>query len=129
MQVVANRPHHHLPRVEADAHAQFQAAAAAHLLSIGLHGSLHGQGGIAGTQGVVLVGNGSTKQGHNTVAEHLIHRALEAVHGGHHALQGRVEELLRSFGIEAADEFGGVFQVGKEHRHLLAFAFQGGAGG
>ena len=98
---------------------------AAHLLGIGLHGGLHGQGGIAGAQGVVLMGNGGPKQGHNAVAEHLIHRALEAVHGVHHALQGRVEELLRGFGIEAPDEFGGVLEVGKEHRDLLAFAFQG----
>ena len=42
-----------------------------------------------------------------------IYRALEAVHGGHHMVQGRVEELLRSFGIQAADEFGGVLEVSK----------------
>ena len=78
---------------------------------------------------MVFVGNGGAKQGHNAVAEHLVHRALEAVHGVHHAVQGRIEELLGGFGIEAADEFGGVFEVGKEHRDLLALAFQGGAGG
>jgi hypothetical protein len=37
IQVVANGPHHHLPRVEAHAHAQLQTAGAAHLLSVGLH--------------------------------------------------------------------------------------------
>jgi len=78
---------------------------------------------------VVFVGNGRPKQGHNAVAEHLIHRAFEAVHGAHHALQGRLQELLRGFRIEATDEFSGVFEVGEEHGHLLAFAFQGGAGG
>jgi hypothetical protein len=75
------------------------------------------------------MGNGGTKQRHNAVAQYLIHRALEAVHRVHHALQGRVEELLRGFGIEAPDEFSGVLEVGKEHRDLLAFACQGGAGG
>jgi hypothetical protein len=129
VQVVANCPHHHFPGVEAHAHAQLQATAAAHLLGIGLHGGLHGQGRIAGAQGVVFVGNGGTKQRHDAVAEHLIHRALEAVHGVHHALQGRVEELLCGFGIQAADEFSGVLEVGKEHGDLLAFAFQGGTGG
>jgi hypothetical protein len=51
------------------------------------------------------------------------------MHGVHHAVQSRVEELLRGFGIKATDERGGVFEVGKEHRDLLALAFQGGAGG
>ena len=124
MQVVANRPHHHLAGVEADAQAQLQAAAAAHRLSGGLHGRLHGQGGIAGAQGVVFVGNGGAKQGHNAVAEHLVHRALEAVHGLHHQVDGGIEELLRGFGVEATDEFRRVFDVRKQHGHLLAFAFQ-----
>ena len=77
---------------------------------------------------MVLVGNGGAKQGHNAIAEHLIHRALEAMHRLHHALGG-VEELLGGFGIEAPDEFGGILEVGKQHRDLLAFAFQGRAGG
>ena len=125
VQVVANGAHHHFPGVEAHAHAQLQAPGAAHLLGIGAHGRLHGQGGIAGAQGVVFVGNGGAKQGHNAVAEHLIHRALEAVHGVHHEVEGGIEELLGGFGIEAADEFRRVLEVGKEHRDLLALAFQG----
>ena len=43
-------------------------------------------------------------------------------------MQGGIEELLGGFGVEAPDEFGRVFEVGKEHGHLLALAFQGGAG-
>ena len=128
MQVIANRPHHHFARVETHPHAQLQAPRAAHRLGGGLHGRLHGQGRVAGAQGVVFVGNRGTKQGHNAIAEHLIHRALEAVHGVHHAMEGRIEELLGGFGIEAPDEFGGVLEVGKEHGHLLALAFQGRAG-
>ena len=60
--------------------------------------------------------------------EHLVDGALEAVHGVHHELQGRIEELLGGFGIEVADQLGGAFEVGKQHRHLLALAFQGTAG-
>ena len=37
-------------------------------------------------------------------------------------------ELLGGFGIEPPDEFGGVLEVGKQHDHLLAFAFEGTAG-
>ena len=72
---------------------------AAHRLGGGLHGRLHGQGGIAGAQGVVF-GNRGAKQSHNAIAEHLIHRALKVVHGIHHELDSRIEELLGGFGIE-----------------------------
>ena len=95
---------------------------------VGAHRGLHGQGRVAGAQGVVFVGNGGAKQGHDAVAEHLVDGALEAVHGVHHAVDGRIEELLGGFGIEAADEFRRVFEIGKQHGDLLALAFQGGAG-
>jgi hypothetical protein len=49
MQVVPDSPHHHLTGIQADAYAQLQAAGATHLLGVGLHGRLHGQGGVAGT--------------------------------------------------------------------------------
>ena len=116
------------PELSPDAHPQLQAPGAAHLFGIGAHRGLHGQGGIAGAQGVVFVGNGRAKQGHDAVAEHLVDRALEAVHGVHHAVDGRIEELLGGFGIEAADEFRRVLEVGKEHGDLLALAFEGGTG-
>ena len=51
------------------------------------------------------------------------------MHGVHHGVQGRVQEGLGLFGIEAADEFGGVLEVGKQHRDLLALACQGAFGG
>jgi hypothetical protein len=78
---------------------------------------------------VILVGNGGAKQGHNAIAEHLVHRALEAVHGVHHQAQGGVQELLGGFGIQALNELGGVLDVGKEDGDLFAFACQGGARG
>ena len=129
VQVVANSTHHHLSGVQADADLQLQAVRAAHLLAVWAQRRLHGQGGVAGACGVIFMGNGGTKQGHKAVAEHLVHRALEAVHGVHHAVDGRVEELLGGFRVEALDKLGGVFDVGKQHRDLFALAFQGGAGG
>ncbi len=94
VQVVADGPHHHVPGVEADAELHLQPLGAAHLLGVAPQLGLHRQGGVAGAQGVVLVGNGRAKQGHDAIAQHLVHRALKAVHGVHHALQGRIEELL-----------------------------------
>src|SRR5262249_40304605 len=43
-------------------------------------------------------------------------------------MEGRIEELLGGFGIEAPNEFRGVFEIGKEDRDLLALPGQGRAG-
>jgi hypothetical protein len=50
------------------------------------------------------------------------------MHGVHHVVQRRIEELLGSFGVEAADEFRRVFEIGKEHRDLLTLTGEGGTG-
>ena len=128
MQIIANGAHHYFPSVEPDPDAQLQAVGTAHLLGIRLHSRLHGQGRIAGAQGVIFVSNGGAKQGHDAVAQHLVDRAFKTVHGVHHALQGGVEELLGRFGVETPDQLRGVFDVGKQYRDLLALAFQGTAG-
>ena len=129
VQIVANGPHHHLAGVQPDAQLQHHALRPAHLVGVGPDGALQGQRRIAGAQGVVLVGNGGAKQGHNAIAEHLIDGALKAVHGLHHQADGGVQELLGRFRIQALDEPGRVLDVGKEDGDLFAFAFQGGAGG
>jgi len=51
------------------------------------------------------------------------------VRGVHHVLQGRVQELLGDFWIESADEFGRVFDVREEYRHLLALTGESVPGG
>jgi hypothetical protein len=44
-------------------------------------------------------------------------------------MNGRVEELLGILWVKVSDEFSGVFDVGKQYGHLLAFALHGTAGG
>jgi hypothetical protein len=90
---------------------------------------LHGEGGIARPHGVVLMGDGGTKQRHDPVAHNLIDRALIAVHRVHHALEHRVEQCTRFLGVPVGQQFHGALEVGKEHGDLLALAFQGTAGG
>ena len=97
------------------------------LLSVAAHGSLHGQGGITGPHGVIFMSYRGTEERHDAVAQHLVHGALVAVHGVHHDVQRRVQERAGLFWIEALDQLGGALEVGKEHRHLLTLAFQGGA--
>ena len=69
------------------------------------------------------------KQGHDAVAHDLIDGAFIAVHRLHHAFEDGVEELAGFFGITVGQQLHRAFQVGKEHRDLLALAFQGGFGG
>jgi len=128
VQVVANGAHHHLARVEAHADLHLHAVPAAQLRTVAPQGVLHGERSVTGTHGVVLMGHGGPKQGHDAIAEHLIHRAFEAVYGVHHKMEGGIEELLGGFGIEPPDEFGGVFEIGKQDGHLFALPFQGTAG-
>ena len=123
MQVVANGAHHHFSGVEANAALQNHAMRAAHFLGIGGKPRLHGQGRIAGPDGVILVGNRRPKEGHNAIAQHLVHGAFIAVHRVHHGVQSGIEELLGDFGVETADELQRVFEIRKQHGDLLALAF------
>src|SRR5262252_3359252 len=74
--------------------------------------------------GMVVVGDGRAEESHDAVAHDLVHRALEAVDGLHHALEHGVEDLARFLGITVGEELHGAFEVGEQNRHLLALAFE-----
>jgi hypothetical protein len=128
-QVAADGPHHHLARVQPDADVEGHPMAALHRRGVRLHGLLHAQGSVAGAHRVVLMGQRRPKRGHDAVAHDLVDGAFVLVDGLHHALQHRIEEVPCLLGVPVGQEFQGPFQVGKQHGHLLAFAFQGTAGG
>jgi hypothetical protein len=48
---------------------------------------------------MIVMGDGRAKQSHDAVAHDLLDRPLVAAHGGHRALQHRVENRSRVFGI------------------------------
>jgi hypothetical protein len=125
---VADAPDDDLAGVEPHPDTHLKAMCAPHRLGIVAHGGLHRQRRIAGPQGMVFMGDRCTEEGHDAIAQHLVHGALVAVHSIHHMAQSRVQQVLRGFGIEISDQFGGVFEVGKYNADLLAFAFEGGAG-
>jgi hypothetical protein len=62
---------------------------------------------------VILVGHRSPEEGHDAVAEHLVHSAFVAVYGVHHHLQGRIEEPLGRLRVKVADQLGRALEVGK----------------
>ena len=52
---------------------------------------------------MIFMGQGRPEQGHNAIAQHLVHGPLVAVHGVHHACRAGIEELLGRFGIEVRE--------------------------
>ena len=57
VQVIADRPHHDFPRIEAHANLHLQVVGLAHLLRVTAHGRLHRQRGVTGPHSVVFVGH------------------------------------------------------------------------
>ena len=130
VQIIANGAYHHLAGVHPDAHLEGDPVGPLDLGRIVVHGLLHRQGRIAGPHGMIFMGNRRPEQGHNPIAHDLIHGAFIAMHGSHHALQHRVDELPGLLRVTVGqDEFQRPLQVRKEHRDLLALAFQGTTGG
>ncbi len=77
---------------------------------------------------VVLVGDRRAEDRHDAVAQHLVDRALVGVHGVHHHLLERIEQRAHFFRIEVLHEVGRPLDVGEQDGHLLALAFDRGAG-
>ena len=78
---------------------------------------------------MILMGDRRPEQRHDAIAHDLVDGALVAVHGVHHAFEHGVEELPGLLGIAVGQQLHRALQIGKEHRDLLALAFQGTAGG
>ena len=102
--------------------------AAPHLLGVLLDGLLHPERRVAGPHRVILMGERRAEQRHDPIAHHLVHRALVAVDGLHHALEHRVEELARLFGVAVGEQLHRALEIGEEDGDLLALAFEGGLG-
>ena len=129
VQVVANRAHHHLARVQADADLDVEPLPSPQLLGIPANGLLHVQGSIARPYRMVLMRQRCPKQGHDAVAQHLVHRALVAVDGGHEVFKHRVEELPGLLGVAVGQQLHRALEVRKQDRDLLALAFERAFGG
>ena len=120
----ADGPNDHLTGVQADADADRDAVLPANILRVPLHRLLHPERGVARADRVVLVGERSAEERHDPVAHHLVHGALVAVDGLHHALEHGIEELARLLGIAVGEQLHRALEVGEEDGDLLALALQ-----
>jgi hypothetical protein len=76
-------------------------------------GFLDSQRRIAGGHRVIFVGYRRAEERHDAVTHHLIHRALVAVHGFHHDLEHRIENLARFLRITLCEQLHRALEVGK----------------
>src|SRR6185295_7407895 len=98
-------------------------------LRISRHGLLHPQRRVARADRVVFVSEGRAEESHDAVAHHLIDGALVAVHGFHHPFEHGIEDLPRLLRIAVGEQLHRPLEIGKQHRHLLALAFERDPGG
>ena len=125
-QVAAHRAHHHLARVEPHADLHVERLAASQLVGIAGDSLLHAQCRVASADRVVLMRQRRTEQRHDAVAHHLVDRSLVVMHRFHHPLENRIQNLPCLLGIAIREQLHRALQVGEQHRHLLALAFERG---
>ena len=125
VEVAADGPHDDVAGIEPDANLDLEAMGAAHLVRVATKRRLHVEGRVAGAHRVVLVSQRGAEQRHDPVAHHLIDRAFVAVDGLHHVLEHGIENPTRFLGVALGQELHRALQIGEQHRHLLALAFQG----
>ena len=73
---------------------------------------------------MVLVRDRCAEQRHDAVAHDSVDRALVAMHGIHHHADRAIEDAACFFRVGAFDDLERAFDVGKQHRDVLALADQ-----
>jgi hypothetical protein len=117
-----------LARIEAHAHLDRNAFAAAHAFGIALDGLLHAQCRIASPHCVIFAGERRAEQRHDAVAHDLVDGAFVAMHRFHHLIEHRVEQLARLLGVAVGQQLHRSLEIGEQHGDLLALAFDRGLG-
>ena len=84
IKVVGDRTHDHFAGIDTDTDFESALIAASEPFGITAHLILHRQRGVTGAHGMILMGKRRAEQRHDSIAQHLIHRALIMVHGIHH---------------------------------------------
>ena len=99
------------------------------LVCISRDGLLHSERRITRAHGMILVGDGRAKEGHNPIAHNPVHGALIAVDRLNHALEHRVEELLRVLRVAVSKQLHRALNIREQHGDLLPLTLEGCPGG
>jgi hypothetical protein len=83
---------------------------------------------VTGTLGVILMGDWRSEQRHDPVAGVLVYGAFETVNPICEQTEEPIHDFVPLFGAHLRGELDRSFHIRKQHRHLLALAFEGGLG-
>jgi hypothetical protein len=126
VEVAPDGADHNFTRVQSHTDRGGQPGGPPGFLRVRFHGFLHLERRIARPHRVILVSERRPEEGHDAVAHDLVDGALVAVHGLHHSLQYRVEDLARLLRIAVGEQLHRALEVGEEDRDLFALALEGG---
>ena len=125
VEIAVDRADHNFSRVQADSDLNWHTLQTLKLRAIAIHGLLHSERRVAGSDGVILVGHRRTEERHYAVAHDLVDDALVTVNSLHHQFEHRIQNLPRLLRVAVSEQLHGSLEVGEEHRHLLALTFEG----
>ncbi len=117
---VAHGPGEDLAGVQPDAQGEVDLVLAGGVGVDLLHRRLHAQRGADGPLGVVLVGHRGSEQGHDVVADVLVHGPAEALDLVAQTPQAALHHRLDRLGVHALGDRGIAREVGEQDRHLPA---------
>ena len=121
--------HDHRAAVQADVQAQLLVAVALlYLLVEERHLGLHVERGADGHFGVVFLGDGRAKDGHDAIPDELIDHALKLIDAARHQPGKLLDQHEQLFIIEALGEAGKTGEIGKQQGNVAALpgGFQAG---
>ena len=122
VQVAADRAHEHLAGIEPDTDRQRRPVGAAFAESP--DGVLHRERRVARAYRVIFDGDRRPEERHDAVAHHLVHGAAVAAHGLDHPVEYGIEHRARVLGVARGQQLHRRLQIGEQHRHVLALAFE-----
>jgi hypothetical protein len=73
---------------------------------------------------MILVGDRSAEERHDSVTHHLVDGALVAMNRLHHQFEHGVEDLACLLGVTVGEQLHRALEVGEENGDLLALSFQ-----
>jgi hypothetical protein len=128
-QIVADLADHDLARMDADSRCERQTVAALHVLGVTAELAPQIERRVTGARCMILVSDRRAEQRHDAVTGVLVDGSLEAVDAVGEQPEEAVEDRMPLFRVEPGSQVHRLLHVREEHRHLLALAFEGAAGG